>query len=574
MKKSFFTLVVLFMCGLLTAQFLVWRNGQIVYQSDINEVDSITLYEYIHPDTPTDSKYIVVKAKVPSSWDVVTAWIWATDEEGREVRATRDGDWWVVLAQCDELNVIFKNGWGWNGDVNQTEEITGIKENVCYQLKQVGAQKATATAVDCPDVEYTLTVGKDYVELLPNEEYRINFTFTPQFVNEIYDGDDLEFISSNEDVAIVSDKGVITAVSEGTATITVRIKGYESISADINVTVLSPIAKVEFYNVELYGFYSERQYPLSYMSGSIDENGDTVYAESNDINGDGEPDYVREAVFYIVANGVYMSQYGLEGEENYVVFIRSACPYDGTYVYPFGFYQFSADPDSFLVDYNGDRFMKWTDAGAYASYTNFNPTSYAKYFHDVLFSNGEWPATQADYDAFKEEYGYWYGDYDSYVGYLRTPEGSEAYVQETAGLVTGGIGFAYDWDEEGPYMPFLDIDVEFFSNLNFYGLAREQAKDEGGNLLYYDVETEQPTTVDTGEPYMTYATEGEGEAETCVMAPTIKRHFSVGDACEYKSASRKNVRKAAPFPLKGISEKRIMANTLLNIPMKNILLKR
>ena len=571
MKKSFFTLVVLFMCGLLTAQFLVWRNGQIVYQSDINEVDSITLYEYIHPDTPTDSKYIVVKAKVPSSWDVVTAWIWTTDEEGREVRATRDGDWWVVLAQCDELNVIFKNGWGWNGDVNQTEEITGIKENACYQLKQVGAQKATATAVDCPDVEYTLTVSKDYVELLPNEEHRISFTFTPQFVNEIYDGDDLEFISSNEDVAIVSDKGVITAVSVGTAIITVRVKGYESISADINVTVYDSFAKVEFYNVVLYGFYTGRQYPLSMMRGEVDENGDTIFTETDDINGDGEGDYVREAALYIVATGVYMDEYGLTGEENYVVFIRSACPYDGTYVYPFSFYQFSAEPDSFLVDYNGDRFMKWTPDAAYASYTHFNPTSYTKYYHDVLYSNGEWPATQEDYDAFMEEYGYWYGDYDSYVGYLRTPEGADSWVQDPAGLVTGGIGFAYDWDEEqNPYMPFLDIDVEFFTNLNSYGLALEQAKDEEGNLYYYDVETGQPTTEDTGEPYLTYVTEGEGDAETCVMAPTVKRHFRVGKlASEEQQAPRR-----AAAPTKRISEKRIMANTLLNIPMKNILLKR
>ena len=422
-------------------------------------------------------------------------------------------------------------------------------------------------ALDTVNTQYTLTVDKDQVALFPNEEHRINFTLTPDA------NVDFEFISSNEQVATVS-AGLIKSVAEGTATITVRVKGHESISADINVTVFSaddPIAKVEFYNVELYGFYTGRQYPLTYMRGSIDENGDTVYAESNDINGDKEPDYVREAALYIVANGVYMDQYGLTGEENYVVFIRSACPYDGTYVYPFSFYQFSAEPDSFLVDYNGDRFMKWTNAGAYASYTNFNPTSYAKYYHDALFSNGEWPATQEDYDAFMEEYGYWYGDYDSYVGYLRTPEGADSWVQDPAGLVTGGIGFAYDWDEnQEPYMPFLDIDVEFFTNLNSYGLALEQAKDEDGNLLYYDVETEQPTTEDTGEPYLTYVTEGEGEDQTCVMAPTLKRHFRIGKlASEEQQAPRR-----AAAPTKRISEKRIMANTLLNVPMKNILLKK
>jgi len=51
MKKSLFTLIVLSLCSLLAAQFIVWHNGQIVYQSDINEVDSITLYELELPDS-------------------------------------------------------------------------------------------------------------------------------------------------------------------------------------------------------------------------------------------------------------------------------------------------------------------------------------------------------------------------------------------------------------------------------------------------------------------------------------------------------------------------------------------
>ena len=54
MKKSLFTLIVLSLCSLLAAQFIVWHNGQIVYQSDINGVDSITFYEYKLPDTPEE----------------------------------------------------------------------------------------------------------------------------------------------------------------------------------------------------------------------------------------------------------------------------------------------------------------------------------------------------------------------------------------------------------------------------------------------------------------------------------------------------------------------------------------
>ncbi len=423
------------------------------------------------------------------------------------------------------------------------------------------------TGLDTVNTKYTLTVDKDQVALFPGETHRINFTLTPNA------NVDFEFITSDANVATVS-AGLITSVAEGTATITVRVKGYETISKDINVSVFSsddPIAKVEFYNVALYGFYTGRQYPLTYMRGEIDENGDTVYAETNDINGDGEGDYVREAALYILAEGVYMDQYGLTGDQNYVIFVRTACPFDGTYVYPVGFYQFSADPDTFLIEHDGVNYMRWSQEAAYASHTNFNPTSYAKFYHDALFTNGEWPADQEEYNAFIDEYGYWYGDYDSYVGYLRTPEGADAWVQEPAGSVVGGLGFYFDLDESmSAIMPFLDVDLEFFTNLDSYGLVLEQAVDENGNLVYYDVETGQATTEDTGEPYLTYSTEGEGDAETCIVAPTIKRHFRVGKlASEEQQAPRR-----AAAPTKRISEKRIMANTLLNVPMKNILLKK
>jgi hypothetical protein len=51
------------------------------------------------------------------------------------------------------LNIIFKNGQGWTGDKNQTVDLTGIRESVCYELAQEGDAKAIATAVDCPAAE-------------------------------------------------------------------------------------------------------------------------------------------------------------------------------------------------------------------------------------------------------------------------------------------------------------------------------------------------------------------------------------------------------------------------------------
>ena len=97
-----------------------------------------------------EAKDITVKAKVPAAWtDTITAWVWPTGGDGQEVVPTKSGDWYVYTHNCAELNIIFKNGHGWNGDKNQTVDITGIKEDACFQLAQEGDAKATATAVDC-----------------------------------------------------------------------------------------------------------------------------------------------------------------------------------------------------------------------------------------------------------------------------------------------------------------------------------------------------------------------------------------------------------------------------------------
>lgn len=94
---------------------------------------------------------ITVKAKVPATWtDTITAWVWPTDGDGSEAILEKDGDWYVYNSDSNaELNIIFKNGKGWNGNANQTEDINGIVASTCYQLAQEGETKATATAIDC-----------------------------------------------------------------------------------------------------------------------------------------------------------------------------------------------------------------------------------------------------------------------------------------------------------------------------------------------------------------------------------------------------------------------------------------
>lgn len=102
------------------------------------------------------SKDITVKAVVPGAWEnTITAWVWPTGGEGKEVTPTKEGNWYVITENCIELNVIFKNGTGWNGNENQTANITGVSENTCYQISAInkdGEGKCTYTVVDCEAV--------------------------------------------------------------------------------------------------------------------------------------------------------------------------------------------------------------------------------------------------------------------------------------------------------------------------------------------------------------------------------------------------------------------------------------
>ena len=101
------------------------------------------------PPTPGETKDITVKAKVPATWtDGITAWVWATGSEGQVVTPTQEGEWYVYTQNCAELNIIFRNGADWNGDANQTVDIT-VAESTCIEITADGATKATYTIVDC-----------------------------------------------------------------------------------------------------------------------------------------------------------------------------------------------------------------------------------------------------------------------------------------------------------------------------------------------------------------------------------------------------------------------------------------
>ena len=109
-----------------------------------------SVYDPGNAPTPGEAKDITIKAKVPATWtNTITAWVWPTGGEGKEVTPTKEGEWYIYTQNCAELNIIFKNGTGWNGDINQTVDIT-MSESTCVEIT-AGTGKATYTIVDCED---------------------------------------------------------------------------------------------------------------------------------------------------------------------------------------------------------------------------------------------------------------------------------------------------------------------------------------------------------------------------------------------------------------------------------------
>ena len=117
---------------------------------DENDDTKVTLCTYAGGKfMSSDKSNITIKAKLPSHWTkTITAWVWEPGADGKEVIPTKEGDWYVYTRECSELNIIFKNGTGWSGDSNQTEDIT-VRSNTNIQVTQSGSSKAKYTVLGC-----------------------------------------------------------------------------------------------------------------------------------------------------------------------------------------------------------------------------------------------------------------------------------------------------------------------------------------------------------------------------------------------------------------------------------------
>ena len=141
-----------------TSNYADSRNGAIqaaidLYGKDSQEHQSVVNAWYAvgvggKYTEPTDP--ITIKAKMPSNWGTtISAWVWEDGSEGHWATLENKGEWYLYTSSANPLNIVFVNGTTWNGDNNQSVDITLTKSS-CVQLNN-NSGKRTYTIIDCDD---------------------------------------------------------------------------------------------------------------------------------------------------------------------------------------------------------------------------------------------------------------------------------------------------------------------------------------------------------------------------------------------------------------------------------------
>jgi hypothetical protein len=259
-----------------------------------------SVYDPANAPTPGEAKDITIKAKVPATWtNTITAWVWPTGEPGKEVIPTKEGDWYVYTEHCPELNIIFKNGEGWNGDVNQTVDIT-VSESTCIEII-AGASKANYTLVDCEenpgeepgDDPIVTPTDAAYVLMGVGGDWETGIAFTRNEANTLEEEYMLlgQVISEGDSVKVV---GIVDGVATYYNTVDEASVSH-TLSEDYQNIVLAP---------GIYDFYFKVASQVIYIGASLPSAVDNVTVEGKAVK------VIRNGQMYILRDGVMYNAIG------------------------------------------------------------------------------------------------------------------------------------------------------------------------------------------------------------------------------------------------------------------------
>lgn len=133
---------------------------------------------------------------------------------------------------------------GTNNDVADASKATIESIKISYfdteyaharagQQSEIGT---TGSRIFTSSLPATGTPAWPTVSVYPGERIRLHYDIKPWYVEDKYE---ISFSSNNPDIAAVSNEGLVTALAEGNATITVRVQGSNQLTS-LNVTVKNP----------------------------------------------------------------------------------------------------------------------------------------------------------------------------------------------------------------------------------------------------------------------------------------------------------------------------------------------
>ena len=282
-----------------------------------------------------------------------------------------------------------------------------------------------------------VTLTPTSMNLVQGESKRISSAITPAGATG-----KLIWSTSDETIATVDDKGVVTAGSftTGPVTITCTVEGTENISATCAVTVVTFYENLTWESVALW---------------DIEEN----YAP-----GEAAGDTIGLATLYMFSNGLFVNDNGyIDGTEGVRVKMFSPYRYDGTYIYVLGEYNISSNP--YVEGSTTIMGQHQILAGS------INEGIYLDYMEALL----------TEQQPNKDDYPYMHG---TDAQNLTAAEDGQGYYSMDCGFITSGT-FSVNKDPNGGYawlFDYYNINATMFTD--YYGLATEVKEVDGEEGVY------------------------------------------------------------------------------------------
>ena len=214
MKKIFLLLASVFFSAMMFAQVLLWKDGEVIYSKNIDEVDKISFYEVEDFELVND----VIEMEYYGDWNKSRKWI--------------------------HVEFSPKKSYGLLEYKSSNEDVVTVSYDGCLVARSIGEAIVTVKLIGTELEQKCKVVVKGYegtLQFFSGCDYLIvgqvcddfDINFEPYCRKCMAD---LEWTSSNEKVATVDEDGKITAVAEGHSIITAKLKNSE-VSASTVVRV-------------------------------------------------------------------------------------------------------------------------------------------------------------------------------------------------------------------------------------------------------------------------------------------------------------------------------------------------